>query len=156
MKNLLLLCIISLSMTLWAQDNKVPEKPVVWNTYIKQVESEPYIFITAKLAPGWHYFSNEPGGDGLAIPTIIKFMFTQDGMELEVPVSDAQADKSPTKHRMEGMGEVSYFEGEVTYSFPITDIKGKDFLISVDYQCCNDRMCLPPASEILTPLLVSE
>lgn len=149
MKKIIIICMMLLGFNSYAQNNAIPEKPVQWTANIENVDGEPYLFIRATAEKGWHFFSDSPGGDGLAIPTEITVSFKQGDAEMELPVKDAQADKQPTKHKMEGMGEVSYFEGNVVYSFPISSLNTRALGVTVSYQCCNDKMCLAPASDIV-------
>jgi Disulphide bond corrector protein DsbC len=147
MKKIILICLTLLSFGAFAQNANIPEKPVKWTANIENVEGEPHLFIRAKTEKGWHFFSDTPGGDGMAIPTEIVVAFKQGETDMELPIHDAQANNPPTKHKMEGMGEVSYYEGDVVYSFPIATLNTRIFTIRVGYQCCNDKLCLPPANE---------
>jgi hypothetical protein len=149
MKNVLIIIALFLGLNSFAQNAVAPEKPVKWSTYIKDVDGEPNLFIKATVEKGWHYFANIPGGDGLAIPTNIVVSYMDNDQSMEFPVSDAQADNQPKEHNMEGMGKVKYFESDVIYSFPISSLKTRMFTVSIEYQCCNDKMCLPPTSEML-------
>jgi thiol:disulfide interchange protein DsbD len=149
MKKILLLAFMAIGLMTSAQNASNPEKPVQWSANIENFEGEPHLYIRAKVEKGWHFFSANPGGDGLAIPTEIRVTWSNGDGELEVPVLDAQANLPPVEHEIEGMGKLKYFEGDVVYSFPIAALNTRNFTIDINYQCCNDKMCLPPAIEQL-------
>jgi thiol:disulfide interchange protein len=147
MKKILILCFALLSLNLIAQDTP---KPVKWTSYLEDnEEGETEIIIKAIIEKDWHVFTSAPGGDGLAIPTTIVVGMMIGDLAMELPVGDEVANQTPKEMTMEGMGKLKYYEGELSYAFPINSLKTRKFTVTVNYQTCNDKMCLPPETVVL-------
>jgi len=118
--------------------------PVKWSYGVKKTSStEAVVFLKATIDEGWHVYSQfvKEGGP---VKTTITFSPAADylliGKTLEPrPIS-----------RMEKVFgiEVGFFENSVVFQQKIklkkglATIKGK-----LEYMTCNDRQCLPPATE---------
>jgi Disulphide bond corrector protein DsbC len=115
--------------------------PVTWKAALDHIDDADYILVTANIEKGWHIFTNNPGGDGFAIPTTIKLVSSTD----TVNITDRMANVKPTQHNFEGMGLMNFFEGKVVYKILMPSNKERHWKLLITYQCCNDKMCLPPA-----------
>ncbi len=150
MKKILLFALMLIGLNINAQDSQEQKKPVKWISYLKaNAEGGTDLIIKAKMDEGWHIFTANPGGDGLAIPTTIVVSMMQGDNSMELPVGDEVASQAPKKMKIEGMGEVNYYEKEVSYAFPIDALQTRKFDVTIEYQTCNDKMCLPPVKELI-------
>ena len=145
MKQFLFVCLMISG--LWASA-QVVNKPIRWSFELKKVSDHNYtILAKAKMEPGWHVFTPDPGGDGFLIPTSVLLEASENITHPEKWVVNS---KVVTKDMPE-VGVVNYLEGEAQLSMPIkvsaarTTIKG-----TFTYQSCNDHMCLPPVDEVFT------
>ena len=120
--------------------------PIRWkyNLIEDTIPGQYFVEAKATLRSGWHIFTNEPGGDGLLMPT-----------DFELDADSALTDIGPieligkvTQKDIEGMGIVNYFENEATFRRAITLKEKIPLSGSLHYQICNDEMCLPPAEEL--------
>ena len=126
-----------------AQMDRMPtqnDERVKWNFYIKKdsVTQASTFFAKAKIDSGWHIFTQTPGGDGSLIPTTLQF----DNKELNknTKVIGKKIDKD-----MEEFGKVQYYEQVLIFETPIP-FKRKIKLVKgiIEFQTCNDIMCLAP------------
>ncbi len=126
------------SVLSFAQD----PSPVKWKFASKKGNNpnEYIITATATIQEGFHVFSPEPGGDGLLIPTEL----TITNKQLLTKVGTLTPLRRPITKNMEGVGMVNYYEGEVDFSLTVEASKSVTLNGTVSFQCCNDRMCLPP------------
>jgi Disulphide bond corrector protein DsbC len=115
--------------------------PVTWKAGIDHIDGADYVVVTANIEKGWHIFTNNPGGDGFAIPTSINLVNSKD----TIKITDRMASVKPTQHNFEGMGVMNFFEGKVVYKALMPSHKERHWRLLITYQCCNDKMCLPPA-----------
>ena len=137
-KSYLFLLGILLSIGLKAQT----KQPVQWTFSLTPGDKAQQFVLHANVnvEEGWHVFTNQPGGDGLLIPTDIVFKDPQ-AINVEMPFS--VVGKAITKN-MDGVGEVNYVEkmGEFTSTIMVKNNQVVEGVLT--YQVCNDRMCLPP------------
>jgi thiol:disulfide interchange protein DsbD len=98
----------------------------------------------ATLQSGWHIFTNEPGGDGLLMPTAFDF----DADPALTDIGPIELVGTVTQKEIEGMGVVNYFENEARFRRTITLKEKIQLSGSLHYQICTDEMCLPPAEEL--------
>ena len=98
----------------------------------------------ATMQSGWHIFTNEPGGDGLLMPTD----FVLDADSALTNIGPIELVGQVTQKDIEGMGVVNYFENEAIFRRTITLKEKVQLSGSLHYQICNDEMCLPPAEEL--------
>ncbi|MBK7762712.1 MAG: hypothetical protein IPI46_04980 [Bacteroidetes bacterium] len=139
MKNLLFILFMSFTLQSIAQD---PAKIVKWKFSSTKGNAEHQYVITAvaTIDSGWHVFAPEPGGDGLLIPTDLQF----NGKNMPKNVGKFTPRRRPITHEMEGVGMVNYYEGEVDFIIIVEVDKAQTLTGMVSFQCCNDKMCLPP------------
>jgi DsbC/DsbD-like thiol-disulfide interchange protein len=130
--------LISVSLSAGAQQ---PD-PASWKFSVKKGNtSNAYIVTaTATLQEGWHIFAPDPGGDGLLIPTEV----TLDHPESFSKAGKLFAQRRPVTKEMDAVGMVNYYEGEIDLMFIVETTKPNKLSGIITYQCCNDRMCLPP------------
>jgi hypothetical protein len=115
--------------------------PVTWKAAQEHADDKDYLVVTANIDKGWHIFTNDPGGDGFAIPTSLQLVSGTD----TVKITDRMASMKPIQHNFEGMGLMNFFEGKVVYKMLMPEDRKKTWRLYITYQCCNDKMCLPPA-----------
>lgn len=120
------------------------DKKITFTTCVHLLENnEAEIIIKGKIADGWHMYSVNPGGDGLAIAP-------------EVTIKPNNKFKLIGKVKESGkllhvnlLGETwNWYKHEVKYTQKIkyTDLTGKaDW--SIYYSICDDNACLPPVTE---------
>lgn len=119
--------------------------PLTWKYSITEDTIPGRYIVEAKatLESGWHIFTNEPGGDGLLMPT----SFDIDADSAITEIGPIELFGKVTQKDIEGMGVVNYFENEGGFRRLVT-LKEKIQLTGmVHYQICNDEMCLPPAED---------
>jgi Disulphide bond corrector protein DsbC len=120
--------------------------PVKWDYKIEKASYGNELQLHAAIDKGWHIFCNKPGGDDLAIPTTISVVFVNANNQKDtVMLTDRQANQKPTRLNIEGFGVVNYFEKDLVYKTNFDAYPAKQILIHINYQTCNDKMCLPPA-----------
>ena len=150
MKKLILFILIFISAKSFSQIASIPKQeieiPVSWSTSTAQSGNTRSIVIKATINKGWHIFSSTPGGDGFLIPTEIFVLNKRPVDSLVANVTDTFANKKPTHAKIEGIGEVNYFENNVEYKVTVPT-NCDYYMIRIKYQCCNDKMCLPPQDE---------
>ncbi len=139
MKQLITIFFLVLSLQSLAQD---PKQIVQWTVTASKAQTANHYLLTASahIDKGWHVFAPEPGGDGLLIPTEIRF-------EDKSPVKNQGkliAKRKPINRNMEGVGMVNYYEGDITFTIDVEVSKTATLNGVMSYQCCNENMCLPP------------
>jgi len=138
MKNLLFLFFMLFSFAVNAQPN---QSPVIWKFDVKKSSENTYtIYSTAIIEKGWHVFTTEPGGDGLLIPTAINIDENK-GITISKPFT---LDGKFVTHDMEFVGKVNYVEGIGQFTITVISKTATTLKGLLTYQCCNEKMCLPP------------
>jgi thiol:disulfide interchange protein DsbD len=103
------------------------------------------LWLTARIAPGWHINSNSPS-DQYYIPTRVKLQTPPAlvvGDVVYPPAQKVSLAFAPGQ-------SLSVFTGEVEFRIPIRAGAGPGlaagllFNVRIDYQACNDRECLRP------------
>lgn len=138
MKKFFLFALFLSAYQLFAQDLK----PVKWAFSISKNEKTQVYTLSAlaTIEDGWHVFAPEPGGDGLLIPTEVKIT-NQKGVQTIGSLTPA---RRPVTHDMDGIGMVNYYEGEINFTIEFTANQVNTLQGMASFQCCNDKMCLPP------------
>ncbi len=118
--------------------------PVHWQFSVKKMDNDLYRFeAKATLDAGYHIWAQDPGGDGSLIPTSFTAEAVQGGW-----VGDWKENAQPKTQKLEFIeGAIRWHEKNITF---FRDFKGKHgdkIKGAVQYQTCNDKMCLPPAIE---------
>ncbi len=143
MRQLSLTAVALLSTLLCFSQVKQPAK---WNFAAKKINATTYeVHLTASLEGGWHIYSQTTPAGG-PVATKIKFssnpLITIDGSAKEVG-------KLEQKHEAIFGVDVKQFSNKVDF-VQVVKLKGKvktNITGSVDYMTCNDRECLPPATQ---------
>ena len=138
MKNVLFICLMLIGFGAKAQESQTP---VFFKFDVKKNAVNNFtIYATATIEKGWHVFTTDPGGDGLLIPTSINIDENKDITILKPFILEGKF----VSHEMEGMGKVNYVENVGQFTINITTKTATKLIGTLTYQCCNDRMCLPP------------
>ncbi len=119
--------------------------PSHWTFAAKRISAtEVEITASVKLDGNWHVWSLEPGGDGTLIAP--SFEFEKGTAVMGKPAETGTRQSMKLEFLEEGKQQVYYFEHEASFSQKIktkaTTVKGE-----IEYQLCNDQMCLPPRSQ---------
>jgi thiol:disulfide interchange protein len=141
MQNIVLLIIATLFINIQTTKAQNPTAKVQWNVSATQDSTHTKYIITAKatIDKGWHIFAAEPGGDGLLIPTT-----------LEIENNTAVQQETPThkgeiiSEEMEAVGKVNYYKNQYQWQCNVKAKPKTKLKIIIQYQSCNEMMCLPP------------
>ncbi|HEY4639835.1 MAG TPA: cytochrome c biogenesis protein CcdA, partial [Thermoanaerobaculia bacterium] len=98
--------------------------------------------VTATIESGWHINSNKPLDD-FVIPTKLSF----DGTEL---VSAEYPPHTVRSFTFSGGQKLAVFEGTIQIPFTAKLQSGDTIKGKLQYQACNDTVCLPPRDAELT------
>jgi hypothetical protein len=122
------------------------ETPITWKYSVTEdtIPGQYIVEAKATLQSGWHIFTNEPGGDGLLMPTAFDF----DADPALTDIGPIELVGTVTKKEIEGFGVVNYFENEARFRRTVTLKEKIQLSGSLNYQICTDDMCLPPAEEL--------
>lgn len=117
---------------------------IKWNFTSKQVNDSTFnLIITAELAPGWHIFSFNPGGDGSMIPPDFTFNPNPAVRLLGEMKESGKLEQEDTK---DVMGIINYYKGKVTYTRTAVVTRPTTLSGEIYFMVCDDQMCLPPES----------
>jgi hypothetical protein len=130
-------------LTLMAQKGPTPN-PVHWQFSIKKMDNDLYRFeAKANMDAGFHIWAQDPGGDGTLIPTSFTAEALQGGW-----VGDWKESTQPKTEKLEFIdGAIRWHEKSIVFYRDFKGKKGDKVKGAVQYQTCNDVMCLPPAIE---------
>lgn len=118
------------------------EHPVKWKFSLEKNDNKEYVIkAEAHLAPGFHIWALDPGGDGSLIPT-----------EIEIDQEEEIRWKSDWKESPEPMRQIlEYVEGAIFWhetKVTLTRTFVSDGPMSIDgfvsFQVCNAQSCFPP------------
>jgi len=116
--------------------------PVKWTfSATKNPTSGKYtLYAKASIEKDWHVFATDPGGDGLLIGTQLVI---NPKLKLNNQ-SEVRMERKPITKDMEGIGMVNFFENDAVFMLDFDSTKPFKLTGTITYQCCNDKMCLPP------------
>lgn len=134
----------SISLTAQAQ-GRAASNPVHWQFSIRKMENDVYRFeAKATLDAGFHIWAQDPGGDGSLIPT----SFTAEQLQNGSWVGDWKETTQPKVQKLDFIdGDIRWHEKAITFYRDFKARRGDRVKGAVQYQSCNDQMCLPPAIE---------
>lgn len=117
----------------------------VWTYEAKQKAGNAYdVIIHLKLPKGWHIYSMKPGGDGMLMPP--SFSFKKDP-KVKLVGTVAEKGKLRSEVLIPGDPKINMYFDKVDYVQQVT-VDGNTVVAgSFEYQICNDKTCLPPASK---------
>lgn len=118
---------------------------IQWKYDAKKTSDSTFdITIAAKIKEGWHIYTATPKGDGSQIPTTIAFdrnpsikllgKYTNNGKAVNEFVKDLDI-------------TIQYYQHSVTYTQKVLARKNTVLKGVIDFQICNDQMCLPSKPE---------
>ncbi len=99
--------------------------------------------IKAELADGWHLYSQEQDSPYGPIPT----SFTYEKNKSVKLIGETDEPQPIEKYDPNFEEEVTFFEGQVTFTQELKLKKRTSLKGVVTYMVCNERMCLPPVDE---------
>lgn len=105
--------------------------------------------LTAAIQPGWHLYALEEP-DGGPLPTVIGLAENDPLTILDVNEPEPQKVPDPTTHAVAGVftnSAVFTLKLRAPHSRPAS---GAASHILVRYQTCDDHVCLPPHTEMVT------
>jgi hypothetical protein len=122
-------------------------KPIKWSYTSKKVADKEYLVtITATIQNGWHLYSQTQPANAVNMPTIIKFnanpLVKLDGKIKEEGKLEFFEDKKLKLSANQYANKVLFVQKIKTKSSAKTNISG-----TIDFQTCDDKKCLPPATE---------
>ena len=141
-----ILSIIALALLPFAvtAQSKTAPNPVHWQFSVKKMDNDLYRFeAKATLDNGFHIWAQDPGGDGTLIPTSFTAEELQGGW-----AGDWKESNQPKTQKLDFIdGAIRWHEKSITFYRDFKGKRGDKVKGAVQYQTCNDIMCLPPAIE---------
>ncbi|MEO6830942.1 MAG: cytochrome c biogenesis protein CcdA [Chitinophagaceae bacterium] len=116
--------------------------PTTWTFETKKTGDKTYnLIIHLSLKKDWHIYSMKPGGDGTLIPPSFAF---DKSSNYKLIGKTTEAGKLLHKN-FEGVdGTVNYYLNKVDYTQEITASASGKINGTLEYQVCDESMCLPP------------
>ena len=123
------------------------EDPVQWTLQLEPMSAPPGSHVLAKfratIEPGWHLYSlTTPKGGPIPTTSTLADSPVVSGVKLYQPKPERKLDPN-------FQIDTEIFAGEVVLFYDVELKKdapagAADITAQVRYQCCNDRLCLPP------------
>jgi thiol:disulfide interchange protein DsbD len=124
---------------------EIVNDPTTWTYEVKKKSEGKYeLIFHLKLKEHWHIWSINPGGDGLQVPPSFVFKKNSNYI-LKGKTTESGAKKTETMDGVDGL--VSYFENKVDYVQVIEATINQKISGTLEYQVCNESMCLPPKNK---------
>lgn len=137
-------------MLLWAIPSfaQMIEDPTTWKYEVKKKSTTEYqLIFHLTLKKDWHIWSLHPGGDGYEIAPSFTF---DPNPNIKVKGTATEKGK-PVTTKMDGIdGKITYFAGKVDYTQDVTVLANTKITGKLEYQVCNNKMCLPPKDKNFT------
>lgn len=118
-----------------------------WNFDIVKQENKYLVRASVLLETGWHIFSSNPGGDGSLTSTELEIN------ELKKQKTSIEFKEFGELHEKEiaGIGSVRFYENNAVFQIEFNELTNiKTLNGSVNFQICNDEMCMAPATKNFT------
>jgi thiol:disulfide interchange protein DsbD len=113
--------------------------PTDWTFTVKKQSANHYtLTLATSIQPKWHIYGMKPGGEGELIGT--SFTFDKTGAKTNGEVKEV----TPAKQETLMDEKVNLHSGAATFSVSVIGKAGQTISGAVEYQACNDMMCLPP------------
>ncbi len=104
------------------------------------------IVITAKIADGWHLYSQHIQNDVGPIPTSFQY-----GPKGEVGLVGETSEPKPIEEYDENFeATLNFFKDRVEFRQELEGVIPEEIQVTVTFMVCNETMCLPPVDRILT------
>lgn len=118
--------------------------PVSWSYAAKKVSDKVYdVYLTAKIKPGWHIYSQSQAKDAIALPTEFSFtknpLVTLSGKVKEAGKLEKYYDKALKVSANQYSNSVNFVQRITLKANVKTTLAGV-----LEYQTCDDKTCLPP------------
>ncbi|MFM2101894.1 MAG: hypothetical protein RIR05_880 [Bacteroidota bacterium] len=127
----------------------IGQTPVLWKASTQYLNSNHALTFTfeAEIAPGWHMYSQHLKADG-PVPTHFDFskcpgFIALTGLPEEIGIQ---------REFVPAFGDtllVFHNRARFIQSATASVLKPFSFDVAIDYMLCNERMCLPPKTEIV-------
>ncbi|MEX2485158.1 MAG: protein-disulfide reductase DsbD N-terminal domain-containing protein [Brumimicrobium sp.] len=129
---LVILCFLSFSA--------ISQDEIKWDVNYNEAENE--LKFTAKLADGWHIYSQFMDENAGPIPT----SFEIDGENIEL--IGKVIEPEPTEVYDENFGsDIAYFSDKTVFTQKLKENSKGLVNIEIVYMLCNDEGCLPPSNQ---------
>ncbi|WP_340074140.1 protein-disulfide reductase DsbD family protein [Leptobacterium sp. I13] len=152
MKHLLLPIVLLINLFSWSQQN-----PVSWSTDVKQISDTEYnLIIKAIIEDGWHLYSQkEAEAEIVPIPTTFEFEIEEGAYEL---IGDTEESETIVEYDKVFETDLSFFSHEAifTQKIKVLDSNLKVIKATVEYQVCDDELCMFNDNEFIFSLDGSE
>jgi thiol:disulfide interchange protein DsbD len=124
---------------------QIIKDPTTWTISAKKINNSEYEFVfNCKLKPDWHIWSQDPGGDGLLVPSGI--VFTKNA-SIELVGKLAEKGKKISQEFPGTDGITHSYENEVTF-IQKARVKANTTLKGIiTYQTCDHAQCLAPVDK---------
>ncbi len=124
---------------------QIIKDPTTWTYEVRKAGNNEYkLLFHLSLKEGWHIYSLEPGGDGTLIPPSFTF---EKGAFYKLKGSVTEQGKLEKKQRDGVDGIVREYHNKVTYTQVVTATGNGKVTGTLEYQVCDESMCLPPKSK---------
>ena len=150
----------SKSLSLFQQDDQVPEVLATFESHIEPATARPgehvRLIVTARIIEGWYTYSAVPQGEFAPPPT--KLTITNAAFEPLGPLYEI----NPTVKKDKVFGlDLAYHTGAVRFyknlRLPEGAASGRAYLEgNLRYQVCNNKICTPPTKEPINAGIVVE
>lgn len=134
--------VVTLLITSDSAFSQIVQDPATWTFETRKKDATHYtLLFHATVKSPWHIYAMQPGGDGSLIGTSFTFN--------KIPgITRAGNIKALTKaktQKMEGIdGAVNLYTGRIDFAQEVSGKAGNTVTGTLEYQPCNDQMCLPP------------
>lgn len=118
------------------------QSKVTWDYLYNPISEE--VQITAKIAEGWHLYSQHIDNELGPIPTT--FEFQENGAVQWI--GKTIEPESIQEYDPNFEGELNFFKEKVTFVQKVKLERPTTILGTVTFMVCNDVMCLPPVDEL--------
>lgn len=120
------------------------QNPVSWDFSVKKNDKGQYDFVAqARIAEKWHIYAMQPGGDGSLIGTTLQF-------DKSVKLLSQPKELTPAREETLLDDRVRLHSGKARIGATLNGKPGDKVSGTVEYQACNDMMCLPPKTQTFT------
>jgi thiol:disulfide interchange protein DsbD len=118
------------------------QDPTSWNFSVKKHDATHYtLTANTTIKPKWHIYGIQPGGEGELIGT--SFQFDGGGAKADGKVKE----ETPAVATTLLDERVNLHSDNATFKVNVVGKKGQMISGTVEYQACNDMMCLPPKKQ---------